>query len=102
MKQPRIKRSYLGFIIIVGTMTILLFILVAAVTIFLLTSQLNAAESVDDSLLTGQPNPLNVRQVDPALALVALGGTPDADVISESIETSRPETALAALLFSRG
>lgn len=98
MKSSGLKRSHLSFLIIVGTLTILMFILVTAVAIFFLTNQSNAAEPAGRSLLTNR-RPLDVDQVDPALALASLGGFSNAELIKEAINKARPETAFAILLF---
>ncbi len=42
---------------------------------------------------------LDVKAIDPALALVSLGGIPESQVIAEAVKKSRAETALAGLLF---
>jgi hypothetical protein len=101
MKQAKSQKSYLGLIVVVSTLTILTFILIAAIVIFLFTSQLSGAEPVDASLLanTSPLTMIDVDRVDPALALASLGGVPEAEVIIEAIDKERPETALAALLF---
>jgi hypothetical protein len=98
MKQGKLKSSHLSFIIIVGTLSILMCILVAAISIFFFTNQLNAAAPTGKSLLTYQ-SPLIVEQVDPALALVSLGGGSESDLVTRAINQARPETALASLLF---
>jgi hypothetical protein len=101
MKQAKSKKSYLGLIVAVSTLTILLFILIAAIVIFLFTSQLRGTQPAGESSLTntGPLSMINVDQVDPALALASLGGVSEAEVIIEAIDKERPETALAALLF---
>lgn len=101
MKQAKSKKSYLGLIVAVSTLTILLFILIAAIVIFLFTSQLRDTQPAGKSPLTntGPLSMINVDQVDPALALASLGGVSEAEVIIEAINKERPETALAALLF---
>jgi hypothetical protein len=101
MKQTTSKKSYLGLIVAISTLTILLFILIAAIVIFLFTSQLRDTEPAGESSLTniGPLSMINLDQVDPALALASLGGVPEAEVIIEAIDKERPETALAALLF---
>lgn len=98
MKQSRLKRSHLSFLIIAGTLTILMFILVTAVVIFFLTNQTNAAEPTGRSLLVNR-RPLEVDQVDPALALASLGGFSNDALVKEAIDKARPETAFATLLF---
>lgn len=101
MKQTKLKSSHLGLIIVVSTLTILMFVLIAATVIFFFSNQLNVAESAIENPITGR-SPLaliDMNQVDPALALASLGGVPEADVIIEAIDTARPETALAGLLF---
>lgn len=98
MKQSRLKRSHLSFLIIAGTLTILMFILVTAVVIFFLTNQTNAAEPAGRSLLVNR-RPLEVDQVDPALALASLGGFSNGTLVKEAIDKARPETAFATLLF---
>ncbi len=101
MRQAKFKTTHLGLIIVVGTLTILMFILIAAIAILFFTNQLGAAQPEEQSLLIGASplNRIDVEQVDPALALASLGGVPEAEVIVEAIDKARPETALAALLF---
>ncbi len=101
MKQAKLKSSHLGLIIVVSTLTVLMFILIAAIVILFFTSRLNAAEPVSRSLLARR-SPLTIERVDPALALASLGGVSEADVISQAITKERPETALAALMFQPG
>jgi hypothetical protein len=101
MQQVRRKNPYLGPIIIVGILSILLLILIVAMSVFLVTRRANAGPASRSNPLIG-PNPvarLDVGQVDPALALTSLGGVSEADVIATAIDKSRPEVALAALLF---
>ena len=74
MAQAKRKKSYLGLLIAIGTIVILLFILVTAVAIFVLSQQFNAAGSGGQNLLT-YTSPLSmieVERVDPALALASL------------------------------
>lgn len=101
MQQIKRKKPFLGLIIIVGTLTILMLILLVAVGTFFFSSQFSAAQSFGGGILRGR-NPLNtvnVEEIDPALALASLGGVSEADVIIEAIRKSRPETALAALAY---
>ena len=101
MAQAKRKKSYLGLLIAIGTIVILLFILVTAVAIFVLSQQFNAAGSGGQNLLT-YTSPLSmieVERVDPALALASLGGVPEADVIGQAMSRERTETALAAVLY---
>ncbi|MBN1993648.1 MAG: hypothetical protein JW953_13185 [Anaerolineae bacterium] len=101
MTQTKFKKSYLGLFLIVGTLITLFLILLTAMAIFILTRRSNAAEFGGQSLLTDTAplKMIEVKQVDPALALASLGGVPEAEVITEAINKERPETALAALLF---
>jgi hypothetical protein len=101
MQQVKRKNSYMGLIVVISTLTILMFILLAAIGIFLFSGQFSSAQSSSGSVLRGR-NPLNtvnVAEIDPALALASLGGVSEADVIIEAIRKSRPETALAALAY---
>lgn len=101
MQQVKTKNSYLGLLIIIGTLAILLLILVAVIGVFLATRQFSASQVSGLNLLIG-PNPftyLNVDEIDPALALGGLGGAPEAEVLAEALDKSRPETALANLIF---
>jgi hypothetical protein len=100
MAQTRKKKSHLGLVIVIGVFAVLTFIVIAAVVLFLITRS-NSADS-GQSLLTntGPLTRLDVEQIDPALALAALGGFPEAEVIIEAIDKERPETALAILLFA--
>jgi hypothetical protein len=102
VQQP-IKRSnpYLGLILIVSTLTVLMFILLATVGIFFFTTQSGTTQLAVQSSIMGK-NPLSViavSEIDPALALASLGGVSEADVIVEAIRKGRPETALAGLLY---
>lgn len=101
MQQVKRRNPYLGLIIVVGTLTIIMFILLVAVGMFLFSGQFSSAQSGGGSVLRGK-NPLstvNMAEIDPALALASLGGVAEADVIIEAINKSRPETALAALAY---
>ncbi len=101
MQQVKRKNPYLGLIIIVGTLTIIMFILLAAIGAFLFSGQFGLAQSTGGTIIRGR-NPLNTvnpAEIDPALALASLGGVADADVIIEAIRKGRPETALAALAY---
>jgi hypothetical protein len=100
MQQTKHQKSYLGLIIIVSTLTILMFILLAAVGTFIISGQSGGGSAVS-SLLAGR-SPLNyitVEEIDPALALASLGGVAESEVIIQAIRKDRPETALAALLY---
>lgn len=91
----------MGLIVVVGTLTILMFILIAAIVILFFTSRLKADEITTGGLL--QPSsPLEVDRVDPALALASLGGVVDSEVIRQAIAKDRPETAFAAVLYQPG
>ncbi len=100
-RTPKRKKSYVGLIIVVGTLTILVFILVTAVVALFVTNQLRADSRMGQSLLfnTSPLDMIEVDEVDPALALASLGGVAEADVIAAAIDKSRPETALSAVLF---
>ncbi len=100
MQQPNRKKSYLGLIIMVSTLTILMFILLAAIGAFFLSGQYGGGSAIN-SLLAGR-TPLNyitIEEIDPALALASLGGVIESDVIIEAIHKGRAETALAGLLY---
>jgi len=100
MAQTSKKKSHLGLIIVIGVFSVLTFIVIAALVLLLITRS-NSTES-GQSLLTntGPLTRLDIEQIDPALALAALGGFPEAEVIIEAIDKERPETALATLLFA--
>lgn len=101
MQQVKRKNPYLGLIIVVGTLTIIMFILLAAIGTFLFSGQFGLVQSAGGTIVRGR-NPLNTvnpEEIDPALALASLGGVSDADVIIEAIRKGRPETALAALAY---
>ncbi len=98
MKQGRLSSTQLGLIIIVGILGILFLILIIALGIFLVTTGFNPTQSDRPSLLINQI-PVDTDRIDPALALTSLGGVPEEEVIREAISKSRPETALAVLLF---
>jgi hypothetical protein len=101
MQQVRRRNPYLGPIIIVGTLSILLLILIIVIGTFFITRQANTSQARRPNPLIG-PNPVarvNVNNIDPALALASLGGVPEIDVIAEAVDKARPEIALAGLLF---
>lgn len=103
MQQSRRKNSRLGLIIIIGTLTIIGIILVIAVGGLLLSGQLNPWQvTTGQSVLFGNnpPSQIDESLIDPALALASLGGVPDIEVIAKAINTDRPETALAAILYT--
>lgn len=103
MKKGRRKNSYLGFMIVIGTFTMLLFILIAAIVILFVTSRFSTAQTTEESpTLVQQRTPLDAieaDQVDPALALASLGGLTAEEIIAEALDKARPETALAAILY---
>ncbi len=102
LQQTKRKNSYLGFIIIAGTLAILMLIIVMAIAIFIIARQFDPGQSNQANSLLGV-NPLSqldTEEIDPALALASLGGLPEIEVIDEAIDKSRPETALADLLFA--
>ncbi|GAB4433416.1 MAG: hypothetical protein Fur0044_30920 [Anaerolineae bacterium] len=101
MQQVKRKNPYLGLIIVVSTLTIIMFILLIAVGAFLFSGQFGLAQSGGGTIIRGR-TPLNTvdpTEIDPALALASLGGVSEADVIIEAIRKGRPETALAALAY---
>lgn len=101
MQRPSGQRVVVTSIIVVSLIAIFLSILLAGVILFLVTRMLSG----DETPLTPSNQPiaqtasLDIKQVDPALALVSLGGVPEEEVISEALEKARPETALASLLY---
>jgi hypothetical protein len=101
MQQAKTKNAHMGLIIVVGTLTILMLILLVAVGLFLFNTQLSSAPSAGVNVLTGRTplGVINPGEIDPALALASLGGVAEVDVIVEAIQKSRAETALAALLY---
>jgi hypothetical protein len=84
----------------------MLFTLILAVAIgaFVLSRPAAPAQPDQPSQLTlpGALSRIAVDQVDPALAVAALGGVSELDIIGEALQKNRPETALAALLFQPG
>ncbi len=102
MQQP-LKRSnpHLGLILIVSTLTVLMFILLVTVGIFFFTAQSDTAQLPVQSSLGGKNllNVITLNEIDPAMALASLGGVAEADVIIEAIRKGRPETALTGLLY---
>jgi hypothetical protein len=102
MQQVKHKNTHLGLIIVVGLLAILMLILIAALVMFVVTTQFNSANpAVIKSLVGKRPLAvLNVTEVDPALALASLGGVAEADVVLEAINKARPETALSSLLLN--
>jgi hypothetical protein len=101
MQQAKPRQAYLGVFIIVGIFTILAIILVMVLGIFVVARQFGAvqADSLNPLLGFSPFNELDIDKIDPALALISLGGVPEADVILNAIAKDRPETALAGLLF---
>ncbi len=102
MQKSRRKNSRLGLIIIIGTLTILGIILVTAIGGLLFSGQIDFWQFSDQSSLFGNSplDEIDRTQIDPALALASLGGVPDIDVIAQAVNTARPETALAAILYT--
>jgi len=102
MQQSRRKNSRLGLIIIFGTLTILGIILVIAISGLFLSGQTNLWQGTNQRSIFGNSplNQLDETQIDPALALSSLGGMPNIEVIAKAINTARPETALAAILYT--
>lgn len=102
MQQVKRKNPYLGLIIIVSTLTILMFILLVAIGTFLFSGQFSSTPALGGRASAGRTplNAVNTTEIDPALALASLGGVAEADVIIEAIHKDRPETALAALAYA--
>lgn len=102
MQQARSKNSNLGLYIIVGTMAILVIILLTAIGILIIARRSSAGDISPLSFIVGTNilSRLDVEAIDPALALASLGGADETEVITEAVAKVRPETALAALLFS--
>ena len=101
MQQVKPKNSHLGLIIIGGTITMLMLMLLLIMSILIFSRRLNSSPSVNLNPFIGS-NPLSglvVGEIDPALALASLGGSSEADVIAEAIDKARPETAFSGLLF---
>jgi hypothetical protein len=101
MQQVKPKRSYLGLIIIVGTLTILMLMLVVAIGVLFVGRQFGSAQArpINPFLGVNPINQIDTGEIDPALALASLGGLAESEVILEALDKSRPETALAVLLF---
>lgn len=101
MQRTSGQRVVVTSIIVVSLIAIFLSILLAGVILFLVTRLLSGGETT--LTLSNQPvaqaASLDIEQVDPALALVSLGGVPEEEIISEALEKARPETALASLLY---
>lgn len=101
MQQAKSKSSYLGLIIIISTLAVLMLILVMVVAILFIAGEFGSSRNGPVNPLIGHAplSYLNVEDVDAALAVAALGGIPEADIIAQAVDTARPETALAGLLF---
>ncbi len=101
MQQVRPKSPYLGLAIIIGTLTILLLILAVVIGIFFIGRQFSSdqARSINPFISANPINLIDTEDIDPALALASLGGLPQAEVVLEAVDKSRPETALSVLLF---
>ena len=102
MEQAKPKSSYLGPMIIVGTLAILIIILITTSSIFYFANQFDSNQSgpLNPFVSSSPLNQIDVDEIDPALALASLGGMPESDVILEAIDKARPEAALAGLLFN--
>ncbi len=101
IQTAKAKKGYLGLVIIVSILFVLFLIFAVAVGALLVTRQLNGGISAANPLYgTSTLNQINVEAIDPALALASMGGVPETEVISEALDTGRPETALAAMLFN--
>lgn len=87
--------------IVVGTLAILVVILLTAIGILIVANRSNSSDLGRISFIVGTNilNRLDVDEIDPALALAALGGAENTEVITEAVAKTRPETAFAALLF---
>ncbi|MDM8528511.1 hypothetical protein QUF58_09910 [Anaerolineales bacterium HSG24] len=102
MQPTNQNRPFLAIIILVSLVAIFLSIVLTAVLILFVTSRLGETETpLSPAELAERPfGILEVDKVDPALALISLGGVPEEQVINNALEKSRPETALSALLFA--
>ncbi|MDM8531139.1 hypothetical protein QUF63_08195 [Anaerolineales bacterium HSG25] len=101
--QPQKKnRPVLAIIILVSLVAIFLSIVLTAVLILFVTSRLGETETPPSPAeLAERPfGILEVDKIDPALALISLGGVPEEQIINNALEKSRPETALSTLLFA--
>jgi tetratricopeptide (TPR) repeat protein len=97
MQRTNQRRTVLGVVILVSLLAIFVSIVLTTVIIFLVTNRLSKPKSAD--LSDDKAVMLDIGKIDPALALVSLGGIPEDDLLVEAIEKARPETALSAMLF---
>lgn len=101
MPQTRVKKSNWGLLIIFGTAFVLILILVVVLGVLVFTRQFGSNTKRPDPIAgTHALAQLNIAEIDPALSLTALGGLPEAEVITEALDKARPETALVSLLFT--
>ncbi len=98
MYSTKRKPSYIGLIIVVSLLAVFMSILLTAIGILLFGNR--AKQLKNNAPIAETPMTLlMVESIDPALALVSLGGVSEGQIIAESIKKSRTETALAGLLF---
>ena len=102
MQTAKSQKSNLGLFIVVGILFVLFLIFAIAVSLLVIARQFGQEETNVFSPLFGTNtlNQIDVDAIDPALALASLGGVSEVELIKEALDKSRPETALATLLFS--
>lgn len=95
------KRSYLAItVVVVGFLAIIFTFMVMMVGLLLLGGPwTNSASAISSEPGRSPLDAVDVQAIDPALALASLGGMPMDEMVALAIDTTRPETALAALLF---
>ncbi|MFQ5611167.1 MAG: hypothetical protein ACE5H9_03445 [Anaerolineae bacterium] len=96
MQQEKPARSRFGLLAILGAAVTLLLIIVAALGFYVLGPQ----NLPPEELFTDPAAAINADEIDPALAVGALGGVADAQVVREAINKDRANTALASLVHS--
>jgi len=101
MSQSKQQRT-IALIILVTLLGIFMIILLVTVVTFFFTRRLDTPDTTAQLLKTldSPQSILSPKEIDPALALISLGGVAEQEVIAEAIQKSRPETALSVLLFT--
>ncbi|HMR63173.1 MAG TPA: hypothetical protein PKE64_04090 [Anaerolineae bacterium] len=100
MRQARKRNAPTGLMIVVGTLAFLALLLVIAVGLLVVSQFFTPAGQLSAVFGVNPLNELNIEEIDPALAVASLGGAADDEVIRQALNQSRPETALATLLFA--
>lgn len=96
MTSPRSSRTLFGTVAIAGAAVTLLAIIIVAVYSFIFVPRTPPPEV----LFTDPAAAIEVERIDPALAVGALGGVAEVEVVEQAINKARPNTALTILLES--